>query len=84
MSCSTAESLSTLKFARRAKRIRNQARVNEDVDQRTLLRKYERALVQLRQEVQQRNVDLVDKRQLLTVRSHRRRRLASGAVLLRN
>ena len=35
------ESLSTLKFATRAKKIKNEARINEDVDQRTLLRKYE-------------------------------------------
>lgn len=72
-SCSLpfAETLSTLKFANRAKRIRNQARVNEDLDQRTLLRKYERALTRLRQEVQQRHVDLVDKRQLLAVRYSR-------------
>jgi hypothetical protein len=34
-----AESLSTLKFANRAKNIKNQAVVNEDLDQRTLLRK---------------------------------------------
>lgn len=34
-----SESLSTLKFANRAKNIRNSAVVNEDLDQRTLLRK---------------------------------------------
>jgi kinesin family protein 3/17 len=33
------ESLSTLKFANRAKSIKNEAHVNEDLDQRTLLRK---------------------------------------------
>ncbi len=33
------ESLSTLKFANRAKNIKNEAHVNEDLDQRTLLRK---------------------------------------------
>ena len=62
-----AESLSTLKFANRAKRIRNQAHVNEDGDQRTLLRKYEQELKRLRTELKQRQVDLVDKRQLLAV-----------------
>lgn len=36
-----AESISTLKFATRAKKIRNEARINEDADQRALLRKYE-------------------------------------------
>ena len=62
-----AESLSTLKFANRAKSIRNLARVNEDVDQRTLLRKYERELRRLRAELQQRQRELVDKRHLLKV-----------------
>ena len=36
-----SESLSTLKFATRAKKIKNTARVNEDLDERALLRKYE-------------------------------------------
>jgi len=36
---SLAESLSTLKFANRAKNIKNEARVNEDLDQKSLLRK---------------------------------------------
>ncbi len=35
----TQESLSTLKFANRAKNIKNEAHVNEDLDQKTLLRK---------------------------------------------
>ena len=65
-----AESLSTLKFANRAKNIRNAARVNEDVDQRTLLRKYERELRRLRAELQQRQRELVDKRHLLEVCPH--------------
>lgn len=34
------ESLSTLKFANRAKNIKNKPRINEDLDQRSLLRKY--------------------------------------------
>ena len=62
-----AESLSTLKFANRAKRIRNLAHVNEDADQRTLLRKYERELRRLRAELQQRQRDVIDKRHLLAV-----------------
>ena len=60
-----AESLSTLKFAQRAKAVRNVARVNEDLDQRTLLRRYEGELRRLRAELQQRQRDVVDKRQLL-------------------
>jgi kinesin family protein 3/17 len=42
------ESLSTLKFATRAKKIKNEAIINEDVDQRALLRKYENELKKLR------------------------------------
>lgn len=49
------ESLSTLKFATRAKKIKNEARINEDVDQRTLLRKYENELKKLREELELRS-----------------------------
>jgi kinesin family protein 3/17 len=52
----------------RAKNIKNQAVVNEDADQRTLLRKYERELRRLRAELTRRNKELVDKRHLLEVR----------------
>ena len=45
------ESLSTLKFATRAKRVKNEARVNEDGDQRALLRRYELELIKLRAEL---------------------------------
>lgn len=45
---SYTESLSTLMFANRAKNIRNNAVVNEDLDQAMLLRKYERELARLR------------------------------------
>lgn len=62
-----AESVSTLKFAHRAKKIKNEAHINEDVDHPTLLRKYEKELKKLRSELQQRNRDLVDKRRLLEV-----------------
>ena len=66
--CPPAESLSTLKFANRAKNIKNAARLNEDVDQRTLLRKYERELKRLRAELLARQASLVDARRLLQVR----------------
>jgi hypothetical protein len=46
------ESLSTLKFATRAKKIKNEAKINEDVDQRTLLRKYEVELRKLKMELE--------------------------------
>ena len=49
------ESLSTLKFATRAKKIKNEARINEDVDQRALLRKYEVELRKLKFELEEKN-----------------------------
>ena len=45
---SYSENLSTLKFATRAKKIKNNAKINEDVDQRALLRKYEIELKRLK------------------------------------
>ena len=71
-----AESLSTLKFAHRAKCVRNAPRVNEDVDHATLLRKYERELRRLRAELQQRSKDLVDRRLVLQLDEARRREQA--------
>ena len=50
-----SESLSTLKFATRAKKIKNDPKINEDVDQRALLRKYETELKKLKQELANRN-----------------------------
>lgn len=41
--------------------------VNEDLDHRTLLRRYERELKRLRAELQQRSRDLVDRRLVLQV-----------------
>jgi kinesin family protein 3/17 len=67
------ESLSTLKFVNRAKNIKNNAQVNEDVDQKTLLLKYEHELRRLRQELDQRSKTLVDKRRLLEVEEQKRR-----------
>jgi hypothetical protein len=49
------ESLSTLKFATRAKKIKNEAKINEDVDQRALLRKYEIELKKLKSELEEKN-----------------------------
>ena len=66
-----AETVSTLKFAHRAKAVRNSAHVNEDADQRTLLRKYEQELRKLRAELQMRQREVVDKRHLLAVRARR-------------
>lgn len=67
------ETISTLKFANRAKHIRNEARINEDLDQKSLLRKYERELKILRAELEARNKNVVDKRKLLELEEQRRR-----------
>ncbi|CAL8468827.1 g8368 [Coccomyxa elongata] len=67
------ETVSTLKFAHRAKAVRNAAHVNEDGDSRTLLRKYEAELRKLRAELQLRQREVVDKRHLLAVEEQKRR-----------
>jgi hypothetical protein len=67
------ETISTLKFANRAKNIRNEARVNEDLDQKSLLRKYERELKILRAELEARSKNVVDKRKLLEMEEQKRR-----------
>lgn len=43
-----AESISTLKFATRAKKIKNEAKINEDLDHKAMLRKYEIELKKLK------------------------------------
>ena len=68
-----AESLSTLKFANRAKNIKNDAHVNEDLDEKALLRRYERELKQLRQELAARTQNVVDKGKLMEAEEQRKR-----------
>ena len=58
---------STLKFANRAKNIKNAAVINEDLDQRTLLRKYESELKKLKKELMEKNKGLFDKTHLIQV-----------------
>jgi Kinesin-like protein len=67
------ESLSSLKFANRAKNIRNEPVINEDVDQKALLRKYEAELKRLRTELEEKNRHLIDKKRLLQLEEERRR-----------
>ena len=68
-----AESLSTLKFAHRAKYIRNEAHINEDLNQRALIQKYEAELKKLRSELTHRTKDLVDRRKFLQLEEERRK-----------
>lgn len=77
------ETISTLKFANRAKNIKNEARVNEDLDQKSLLRKYERELKKLRAELEERNKNVVDKRRLLELDEQRRRAEADKMAAIR-
>lgn len=77
------ETISTLKFANRAKNIRNEARVNEDLDQKSLLRKYERELKKLRAELEERSKNVVDKRRLLELDEQRKRAEADKMAALR-
>ena len=77
------ETISTLKFANRAKNIRNEARVNEDLDQKSLLRKYEKELKQLRAELESRSKNVVDKRKLLELDDMRRRAEADKMAAIR-
>ncbi|RYH05396.1 hypothetical protein EON65_44795, partial [archaeon] len=77
------ETISTLKFANRAKNIKNEAKVNEDLDQKSLLRKYERELKQLRAELEERSKNVVDKRRLLELDEQRRRAEADKIAAIR-
>jgi len=52
---SFSESLSTLHFAQRAKKIKNRPVINEDLNNRALIRQYESELRNLRNELEQKN-----------------------------
>jgi kinesin family protein 3/17 len=70
---SLPETLSTLKFATRAKKVKNEARINEDVDHRALLRKYELELKRLREELEERSRTVVDKEHVFKLEQQKRR-----------
>ena len=67
------ETLSTLKFATRAKKIKNEAKINEDVDQRALLRKYETELKKLKQALEDQNNRFSNNGQIQVLEEERRR-----------
>lgn len=67
------ESLSSLKFAYRAKSIKNKPSINEDIDQKALIRKYENELNRLRSELDQKNKVLIDKSKLIQLQEEKRR-----------
>lgn len=70
---SFSESLSTLRFANRAKNIKNAPIINEDVDQKALLRKYEGELKRLKQELSQKSKHLIDITKLTKLEEEKRR-----------
>ncbi|EAR99491.4 kinesin motor catalytic domain protein (macronuclear) [Tetrahymena thermophila SB210] len=67
------ESLSTLKFANRAKNIKNNPIVNEDLDQRALLRRYEDELLKLRGELQKKSQNIVDQQKIQQLEEDKQR-----------
>jgi len=52
---SFSETLSTLQFARRAKNIKNKPYINEDLDQKAVIRQYELELKKLRSTLEENN-----------------------------
>jgi len=67
------ESLSTLKFANRAKNIKNAPIINEDADQKALLRKYEAELKKLRGELDEKNKVFADKKRVMQLEEDKRK-----------
>ncbi|OMJ85318.1 hypothetical protein SteCoe_13417 [Stentor coeruleus] len=72
------ESLSSLKFANRAKNIRNIPKINADIDQKTLLRKYEVELKKLRQELDLKNKTVCDMQRMMEEERRRADREIEG------
>ena len=70
---SFSESLGSLKFATRAKKVKNTAHINEDIDQKALLRKYELELRKLRAELAERSKNVGNKEEYLVLEQQRKR-----------
>jgi hypothetical protein len=78
------ESLSTLKFASRASYVTNSAKINEDLDEKALLRRYERELKLLRQQLASKSQLLVDKSRLIATEEKARQAEADKTRALQN
>jgi len=78
-----AETLSSLKFANRAKNIKNNAKINEDVDQRALLRKYEAELKMLRHALEEKNKDVMDKEVVYKLEEDKRKAEEDKAAMIK-
>jgi chromosome segregation ATPase len=68
-----AESISTLKFATRAKKIKNEARINEDADHKALLRKYEAEIKKLRKQLAEKKSEMLDREEFVRLEQDKRR-----------
>ena len=69
--CSFNESLSTLNFSKRAKTLKSNAKINEDIDHNALIRKYEEELIKLRNELEEKNKLLNDNKYLLELQKEK-------------
>ena len=78
-----SETLSSLKFANRAKNVKNNARINEDLDQRALLRRYESELKTLRKALEEKNRDVMDKELLYKLEEEKRRAEEDKAAMVK-
>ena len=68
-----SETVSTLKFANRAKNIKNKAVVNQDLNEKALLRKYEKELKRLKAELAEKSKNVIDKSQLIELQEQKNR-----------
>jgi chromosome segregation ATPase len=68
-----AESISTLKFATRAKKIKNEARINEDADHKALLLKYEAEIKKLRKQLAEKKSEMLDREEFVRLEQDKRR-----------
>ena len=70
---SYAESISTLKFATRAKKIKNDAIIKEDLDHSALQRKYEIELKKLRKQLSDKKSNINDKEEYIRLETEKRK-----------
>jgi len=68
-----SETLSSLKFANRAKNIRNDAKINEELDHKSLIKKYEAEVKMLKKALEERNKDVMDKELVLRLEEVKKR-----------
>lgn len=69
---SISETLSTLKFANSAKQIKNAPTVNEECDDKTIIKRYEREILRLRAELESNGHSGVDRQKLLVLEDEKR------------